>query len=183
MLCLPHMAKLTDFAAALREQGLGTVPDFDPLDGGADAQILFLFEKPGPMTSESGGGSGFISRNNDDPTAEAICQFMAQSDIPRKATVIWNVVPWWNDTRKIATRELQAGVSCLQQLIGLLPRLAGVVMVGIRAGRARHYLETTGLSLFQLHHPSPLVRAGAREKWNAIPSQWAKVMDIVRPGA
>jgi hypothetical protein len=51
------------------------VPEFDPLDGGVEAQVLFLFEKPGPMTAELGGskrsGSGFISRNNDDPTAEA----------------------------------------------------------------------------------------------------------------
>jgi hypothetical protein len=87
------MRKLTQFAAALRERGMGIVPDFDPLDGGVDARILFLFEKPGPMTSEDRGGSGFISRNNDDPTAEATFRFMQAAGIPRTLTVIWNVVP------------------------------------------------------------------------------------------
>jgi hypothetical protein len=50
------------------------VPDFDPLDGGVNAQVLFLLEKPGPMAAEDGkrAGSGFISRDNDDGTAEAI---------------------------------------------------------------------------------------------------------------
>jgi len=33
-------------------------------------------------------GSGFISRNNDDATAEATFRFMEQSGIPRKLTVI-----------------------------------------------------------------------------------------------
>jgi hypothetical protein len=74
MLGQSHIAKLTTYASKLREGGDVEVPDFDPLDGGGDARALFLFEKPGPMTAESGRrpGSGFISRDNDDPTAEAI---------------------------------------------------------------------------------------------------------------
>jgi hypothetical protein len=70
MLHEPHIAPLTDFAARLRERGSIEVPDFDPFDGGIHAQVLFLFEKPGPMTA-SNNGSGFISRNNDDRSAEA----------------------------------------------------------------------------------------------------------------
>src|SRR5690348_5073585 len=76
MLDLPHVAKLTAYTAELRRDGK-EVPEFDPLDGGTNAQVLFLFEKPGPMTAESGirTGSGFISRDNDDPTAEATFNF------------------------------------------------------------------------------------------------------------
>jgi hypothetical protein len=66
MLHEPHIEPLTLYAARLREHGFD-VPEFDPLDGGINAQVLFLFEKPGPMTA-SEGGSGFISRNNDDPS-------------------------------------------------------------------------------------------------------------------
>src|SRR5262249_9080241 len=95
MLCEPHIGPLTAFAAELRKRGLGEVPEFDPLDGGVDARVLFLFEKPGPMTAEHH-GSGFISRNNDDRTAEATINFMRQAGIPRKLTVIWNLIPWWN---------------------------------------------------------------------------------------
>ena len=99
MLDLPHIAPLTDFATRLRERGSVEVPEFDPLDGGISARVLFLFEKPGPMTAEGGKrvGSGFISRNNDDATAEATFHFMQQAAIPRKSTVTWNVIPWWND--------------------------------------------------------------------------------------
>ena len=33
-------------------------------------------------------GSGFISRDNDDPTAEVIYNFMQQAGIPRRQTII-----------------------------------------------------------------------------------------------
>lgn len=45
----PHIA-----AARLRERGLEEVLEFDPLDGGVEAQVLFLYEKPGSMTTETG---------------------------------------------------------------------------------------------------------------------------------
>lgn len=76
------------------------VPDFDPLDGGIAAEVLFLMEKPGPRTDNTGAkghaGSGFISRDNDDPTAEAILRFMEEAGIARKRSILWNTVPWWN---------------------------------------------------------------------------------------
>lgn len=79
------------------------------MDGGIAARVLFLFEKPGPMTALVGRreGSGFISRDNDDPTAEAIWQFMREAEIPREEAVLWNVIPWWNGTRAIKTEELR----------------------------------------------------------------------------
>jgi hypothetical protein len=174
MLHLPHIAALTNYAATLRQRGVGVVPDFDPLDGGIDAKLLFLLEKPGPMTSEARGGSGFISRNNDDRTAEAIFDFMTRARIDRKLAVIWNVIPWWNDTRRVAGAELRACAACVLELIQLLPSLTGVVMVGSKAGKARQYLERTNLALFSSHHPSPLVKATAPGKWDAIPAQWAQ---------
>ncbi len=181
MLGLPHMAPLTAYAAKLRQGGAGEVPDFDPLDGGIDARVLFLFEKPGPMTAESGKrpGSGFISRNNDNCTAEATFHFMRQAGIPRKLTVIWNVIPWWNGTRKVTARELHQGAECVEQLLKLLPALSAVVMVGRSAGRAKPYLATTGLPFFDSYHPSPIVKATSPEKWKMIPSQWANVMTLV----
>ncbi len=181
MLFLPHLAPLSAYVAKLRERGVGEIPDFDPLDGGIEARVLFLFEKPGPITSATGAreGSGFISRNNDDPTAEATFDFMQQAGIPRKLTVIWNVVPWWNGTRKVTTQELQEGSACVKDLRGLLPALCAVVLVGANAAMARPYLETTGLALFSSDHPSPLVRARFRERWEAIPAEWAKVKTTI----
>lgn len=179
MLSLPHVEPLTAYAARLRENGSVEVPEFDPLDGGVDAQVLFLFEKPGPMTVERGRskrpGSGFISRNNDDPTAEATFRFMEQAGIARGRSVIWNVIPWWNHTRKVTSQELREGTRCVEELIDLLPKLRAVVLVGKKAAEAERYLKTKELALFSSDHPSPLVGASFPTRWNAIPSEWAKV--------
>jgi hypothetical protein len=178
MLRDPHIASLTAWAAKLRECGSVEVPDFDPFDGGVQAQVLFLFEKPGPMTA-SKGGSGFISRNNDDPSAEATFDFMQRAGIPRRLTITWNVIPWWNGTRKVTGQELREGVACVQELITLLPMLRAVVLVGRNAAKAGPHLNETDLTLFTSAHPSPLVRAKYPERWKAIPSQWAKVRAIL----
>jgi hypothetical protein len=177
MLRESHVDALTAFAAMLRKRALGEVPEFDPLDGGVNARVLFLFEKPGPMTAERY-GSGFISRNNDDPTAEATFGFMEQAGIPRKLTVTWNVIPAWNGTRKITLQELRDGMKCLAELIMLLPTLRAVVLVGQRAAGVEACLkeEHPHLQMFTSAHPSPLVRARFPDRWKAIPSEWAKVL-------
>jgi hypothetical protein len=180
MLTMPHVAPLVHYTAGLRERDGVEVPEFDPLDGGVDAKYLFLFEKPGPMTAAAGrrAGSGFISRNNDDPTAEATFNFMRQAGIPRRATVIWNIVPWWNGTRKIIADEIRDGAASFVSLRGYLSKLSAVVMVGEKAARLQPYLKSTGLELFQTCHPSPLVRARFRSRWEAIPSEWSKVLAV-----
>jgi len=146
--------------------------------------VLFLFEKPGPMTasgSDKRFGSGFISRNNDDPSAEATFDFMERAGIPRKLTVTWNLIPWWNGTRKITGQELRDGLDCLQELIGLLPNLRAVVLVGKHAAKAEPYLKEKypGLRVFASAHPSPLVRANFSQRWNAIPAEWARVRETI----
>lgn len=179
---LPNIAPLTDYVADLRRRNLGEVPDFDPCDGGIDARVLFLFEKPGRKAAES----GFISRNNADSTAEAILHFMREAHIPRKSTVIWNVIPWWNSTRKMTAREPRQGAACVKELISLLRNLCAVVMVGRKAEKAEPFLKTTGLKLFHSWHPSPVVRAIYPDRWKAIPSEWAKVLPCTsesRPNA
>jgi hypothetical protein len=181
MLKLPHVAPLAAYTAKLRKRPSIQVPDFDPLDGGIHARVLFLFEKPGPMTATTGKrtGSGFISRNNDDPTEEATFHFMQQAEIPRRVTVTWNVIPWWNNTLTVTKEELRDGAKALRELIALLPKLRAVVMVGRKAAAARPYLENTKLTLFTSDHPSPRVRARWPRRWKAIPSEWAKVRTLI----
>lgn len=184
MLNLPHIAPLTAYVSKLRQREGVQVPNFDPLDGGVEAQALFLFEKPGPRAAEFGDrkGSGFISRDNDDATAEACLDFMEQARIPRKVTVIWNVVPWWNGTRKVTATEVRDGAICLRDLTGLLPKLRVAVMVGRKAAEGLPWLKTTGLQLFTSDHPGPLVRARWPERWKAIPSEWAKIREFLDMG-
>lgn len=169
-----HMHPLALFAERLRRPRI-EVPDFDPSDGGISATILFLFEKPGPMTALGGKrmGSGFVSRGNDDPTAEATFTFMAIAGIPRKSTLIWNVIPAWNGTRKITAKEMREGVSTVGSLVALLSNLRTVVLVGRRAQKAHPLLEPLGLHMLSSDHPSPLVRARYPHRWNAISRSWA----------
>ena len=167
----PHIAPLTEFADMLRSADVA-VPYFDPLDGGNAARMLFLFEKPGPMTDPEG-GSGFISRNNDDATAEAAFHFMRQAGIDRKDTILWNVIPGWNKTIRIAKGELEQGRLALNALFTLLPRLRIVVLVGRKAAQVQANIEQRGLKVFVSHHPSPKVRAIYRDKWESIPGVWA----------
>jgi hypothetical protein len=178
MLCQPHMETLTAFTARLRKRGSGEVPEFDPLDGGVNAGVLFLFEKPGPMTANTR-GSGFISRNNDDPSAEATFEFMQRAGILRNLTVTWNVIPWWNGTTNVTGKELLAGAACVRDLVTLLPNVRVVVLVGRKAAKAEPHLQGVGLTLFTSAHPSPRVKARYPEMWNAIPSKWAKVLKVI----
>jgi uracil-DNA glycosylase len=167
----PHIKPLTEFAQSLRDRGYGHVPDFDPWDGGISAQILFLFEKPGPKAF----ASGFISRNNDDRSAEYTFNFMRQAGIPRGKTCLWNTVPGWNGTRKLTGVELQQGGAALSELIPLLPNLKVVVLVGQRAANCwSKFGNPAGLPSIVSAHPSPVNFAYARQTWNTIPSCWAK---------
>lgn len=172
MLGAPHMAPLAAFAEGLRVAG--EVPDADPLDAGTGARMLFLLEKPGPRTSPSRGGSGFVSADNDDPTAAAAWDFHRRAGVARADRLVWNTVPWWNGTIRFTTAERHAGLATLPDLLALLPGLEVVVMVGRQAGHARAALEARGLRLFASAHPSPQVRAANRAMWEAIPDVWAE---------
>ena len=185
MLMHPHVAPLTGYVENLRAMGRGEVPDFDPRDGGTAAQVLFLFEKPGPMTDPAGrgarAGSGFISRDNDDPTAEATFRFLQEADLPRRLTLTWNVVPWWNGTRRITAEELRSGVAALHELLEMLPDLRAVVLVGRKAARSARFMETKDLHVIESAHPSPIVRATRPGAWSEIPGQWSKVRAFLKP--
>jgi hypothetical protein len=173
----PHMGPLAQFVANLRcGHPDCEFPDFDPLDGGVAAEILFLFEKPGAMTSGEKQGSGFISRNNDDPTAEATFYFMKKAEVPRSFTVTWNIIPGWNGTRKTSAREVAGGVASLRSLLPLLPRLHTIVLVGKKAQRATSTVGALGLRTFTSAHPSPLVRARHPGIWQTIPEVWAQAL-------
>jgi hypothetical protein len=176
----PHIEPLTQFVRELSRKGFGEVPSFDPWDGGVEAQALFLFEKPGRQAD----CSGFISRNNDDGTAENTFHFMKQADIPRAATCTWNVVPGWNGTRALTPNELRQGALALPELLARLRRLEVIVLVGGRAQKAWRSLRRLGLRndlpVIPSAHPSPVVFATAHEQWDAIPSQWAGVKPYLR---
>ena len=176
MLELPHIAPLTEYVRELRARGFGDVPFFDPMDGGVNATSLFLLEKPGPMASSS----GFISRNNNDKTANNTYDFMIKANIERSTTCLWNTVPGWNGTRKITSAELKAGAASLHRLFRLLPNLRVVILVGKKAQKAEPLISNKNIAILSSFHPSPITYATAPDKWAAIPMEWAKVHQILK---
>lgn len=153
-----HIAPLTAFVERLRATTghADAVPYFDPLDGGVAAELLFLLEAPGPKAV----GSGFVSRNNPDRTALNLCLLLQQAGIPRRATVLWNIVPWYIGTgsriRPPTGADIGAGLRTLPLLLQLLPRLRAVVLVGGSAkGAHRRIAQMVRLPIHHVPHPSP----------------------------
>jgi hypothetical protein len=63
------MKSLVELMGELREiSGGRTVPNFDPDDSGVDAEVLLLFQDPGPKVIKT----GFISRDNPDQSARLV---------------------------------------------------------------------------------------------------------------
>lgn len=175
LLSEPHVAPLTEFVDDLRRRLPGAVPDFDPLDGGVNATILFLFEQPGPMTDASRkgrSGSEFISRNNDDATAAATFNFMITAAVPHRHSLIWNVIPWWDGHIRFTGADRTVALGELNRLIALLPQLHTVVLVGRTAAKARPHLRD--LRVLEGPHPSPKVRNTNRALWDSIPDIWRR---------
>ena len=141
--------------------------------GGIHADLLFLLEKPGPKTSRAGGGSGLISVNNDDATAENSCRFLDAAGIDQVRTCHWNVIPGWDRAIAYRAADRQAGLPHLFDLLPLLTRVAVIVLVGNVAHRAEAPLRMAGHRVVRSAHPSVKVRNMNRGLWDAIPGQWA----------
>jgi uracil-DNA glycosylase len=82
-----HVLPLMNVVRDLRAQGL-IVPNVDPNDGGMNARVLVLLETPGPKAV----ASGFVSRDNPDPTARNLGLVLDEAGLLRSDVVIWNVV-------------------------------------------------------------------------------------------
>jgi len=171
-LSLPRVAPLAAFAHRLRQQTghAAGVPDFDPMDGGVEAECLFLLEAPGGKAK----GSGFVSRNNPDETAKNFLMLNQEAALHRERTITWNVVPWYvgsgTKIRPVTRSDIKSAESCLNELLGLLPALRVVVLVGRKAQLARPCIERLlpHCRLFECPHPSPLSLNGRAERRSEI---------------
>ncbi|WP_181147635.1 uracil-DNA glycosylase [Ensifer aridi] len=181
MLHEPHIAPLIAFCERLEKDGLGEVPRFDPLDGGVKARVLYLLEKPGPKTSPAGkAGSGFISRDNDDPSAAHSFEFHLQSGLPRSDSLLWNVIPWWDGQIAFTNAHRRLGIERLHEMLALLNRLDTIVLVGGTAHKAESALAGSGLRILKSWHPSMRVKNSFPDKFASIAEVWK---EAARPGS
>jgi uracil-DNA glycosylase len=171
LLSLPHMKDLASLVDKMRN-GKGPsykIPDFDPLDGGSSARVLFLLEAPGPKAMTS----GFVSRNNPDETAKNFFLLNEEAGIDRRHTVTWNAVPWYigsgKKIRPAKHQDVREADEWLKELLETLHQLRIVVFVGQKALHAQGVVQghRPQIEVMAMPHPSPLFinrASGNRER-------------------
>lgn len=171
----PHVAPLNTWVIDLRRR-LGPdaiVPWFDPQDGGCEARILWLLEAPGPKATREWGGSGFISCNNNDGTAENTWETREEAGVSRKLVVHWNAIPYYlgsnTKIRAYDRNDIAAVGQLLNELLNLLPRLQVVILGGEAARKVWKDFapQNSNVHIIKCPHPSPTnlnTRPGNREQ-------------------
>ncbi|MFT2691491.1 uracil-DNA glycosylase [Clavibacter zhangzhiyongii] len=170
----PHMAPINAFVAAISEPDPeGFVPRIAPHHGGTDARVLSVLRDPGPAT-QVGVGSGFLSVENDDPTAERQAALFSEHGIRDRDVLPWNAYPWYINAAPDAAQG-RVGARALVELVALLPDLEVVLLQGRDAERIWRYAVELDGTLAEgirfpvvatihpgrqaLFHPDPEVRA------------------------
>jgi hypothetical protein len=138
----------------------GHPPYVPPICGGVEALALSISRDPGP---KAGGikGSGFLSVENDDPSAERMGKFLRNAGIDYGHVLPWNAYPWYINSDPTAG-QLSAGVEPLRNLIALTPRLRAVTLHGAAAAKSwklflrQHHglIERRGIVWLETYHTS-----------------------------
>lgn len=163
-----HMAPLAEYVSTIRADTGLDVPDFDPDSAGVAAKALLLLEAPGPQSASEQArgnrrGSGFISLDNDDRSAEAMWQLFREADLDRYSVLIWNFVPWYigseSRIRNAVREDLEKAEPYVSRLLRHLPELRVVLALGRHAQEGwLTYLRTEQAPLLPTlacPHPSP----------------------------
>jgi hypothetical protein len=168
------------------------LPYVAPLHGGIEAQVLTVLRDPGPGAGQTR-GSGFLSIENDDPTAERQGHLLAEVGINPRHVLPWNAYPWYID-RAPTSAELQSGVDPILHLIELAPSLRVVLLQGGSAknvwnrvtNRVPRLIRDRSLTVIDTYHPGrqalwhadSAVRAARIEHQHASFRQVAETLDI-----
>jgi uracil-DNA glycosylase len=172
-----HIAALSGFVRRLRKSAgaEAAIPYFDPRDGGVEAEVLFLLEAPGAKAI----ASGFVSLNNPDETSKNFFELIHAVPIARRRIVIWNIVPWYigsgKKIRPATGDDIDDGQASLAELLGLLPALRAIVLVGRKAQKAEQAIRrmAPSMKVFACPHPSPMFV-------NRKPENQAKILHSLR---
>lgn len=155
---------LNKWVDEVRNSTKESVPYFDPRAATEGADVLVLLQDP---SGEAQLGSGFISRDNNDPTAHNTALTAEAAGLSYSRSLHWNVVPWWVANPAFPQRSLAAearrAAPLLAELMDLLEsRPKVVLLLGKQAQAAWSQLllsaspELMGLPVIAAPHPSPL---------------------------
>lgn len=165
----PHVAAINALADAVADsEGIarGLVPYVDPQLGGVGARVLALLDNPSTK-AEAGTGSGLLSLENDDRSAKNCAAFYNDIGLGPKMLVHWNVAPAPISGEKNGgslTVERERGAEWLRHLVGLLPNLQVVLLMG---EHARDGWKRAGLTLPGVFIPADVPHPSQRGLNNA----------------
>jgi uracil-DNA glycosylase len=182
----PHVLPLNDLAGRIAERTGRDVPQADPDSGGIHSRILFLHESPGPKSPDEH-GSGLISLDNNDPSAERFWRLSRDAGRRRDIFINWNAVPWYVSATSKNTNSTdadgQAALPYLHEFVTLLPELRVVVAMGAFAQRW-WFRYLTGIEgsrvqpLLGAPHTSSRARISRPDFEDAIETAMVKALQI-----
>lgn len=158
-----HTAALTSLIRKMRRRRRRSVPNVDPLDGGAHALVLILLETPGPRAV----ASGFVSMCNDDPSARNMKRSIIQAGLRRKDVVLWNIVPWClsSKTKNLNAKSGHARDALCEthEFIEQLTELRAIVLCGGVARAMRTHLKVS-VPVYETYHTAQRSYGRARQR-------------------
>ena len=131
--------------------------------------------------------SAFISCNNPDPTAKNLWLLMQEAQIPRADVLLWNIVPWYVGSegriRPVNKTDIEEALPYLKRLIGLLPNLELIVLVGKKAQSARDRIRSmTDVPVVATCHMSQRVFAVWPEKKQEAQETFHDIARLLKKG-
>lgn len=159
------------------------LPHFDPAESGIESRALLLFEAPGPKTVPEWGGSGFISVDNNDLSAQNVWNARIEAGLHRHV-LAWNITPWvlGRAAVKPTSTELAQGSVELRGLLTHLPEIRVIVLSGLKAqaGWDAHLDLPVGdrYRILRTVHPSgqSFAQTGAKAKFSATLGKTAELI-------
>jgi hypothetical protein len=126
-----HIAPVNGLVDELRAEAGEWAPYVAPHHGGTKAHILLLLQAPGPGTDDvSSDGSGFLSVENDDPTAQLMAQCLDRARVSQSEVIPWNAYPWVPHEGRITAAMVRKGLDPLVRLLGTIDDLVVVMPMG-----------------------------------------------------
>ncbi|MEP6755237.1 MAG: uracil-DNA glycosylase [Chthonomonadales bacterium] len=115
------------------------IPYVAPIYGGVNARMLNILRDPGP---QAGGdkGSGFISMENNDPTAARLYELCENSGLKSSDLMLWNIFPWYINEKPTKV-QLTEGLEPLKHILEMLPNLRVIMLHGVDAQRGWKMFE------------------------------------------
>jgi uracil-DNA glycosylase len=180
------MKPLLELVKELEEISDGrNVPNFDPDDGGVDAEALLLFQDPGPKVGTAKKlGTGFISEDNPDQTALRVKNIKKSTGLNRTRTLAWNAVPWEIEKKERDSEFARVKrEKCLTKLLKKLKghKLKAVALFGLYAqefeGEVRE--ADPDLRIFKTWHPGPQPMRRWPEKRREFEKTFQEIKDYL----